>query len=90
MDASLPDREWLERAFNRIRRDEWSLTLDEYIADPIHAKILGSYARWLMTNPQGHPLPKPPNLPRKSASRWAMRPGEIDQKSRAAGERGDD
>ena len=86
--GGLPDREYLLKAFNRIRIDSWGNDLDANLSHPIRGKIIASYARRLALHPSPSPASNPPKLPGKII--LPSTPLPLDRKRLASGEKDDD
>lgn len=82
--------EFLQRAYNRLRKPSWDGGLEEALAHPLRGPILRSLARDLRdrgSRPPPTPSPTPPvNRPRNTLKLPAI----LDRKRLASGEREDD
>lgn len=86
----LPDREYLERAFNRIRPHYWGTDLDVVLQHPIRRVAVICVARRMQRGEAYSRKWKEANNPVRSMPPNPYRLPAMDNKRRASGEREDD
>lgn len=82
--------EFLERAYNRLRRPSWEGGIDEALAHPLRGPIIRSLARDLMIRPTLPPEERPSRYAYKAPTKPVNQRVILDRKRLASGERDDD
>ena len=88
-----PAGEFIERAYNLLRRPTWQGDLGQALLHPIHGKIILAVARNMETRAKAHPPPEPSYLGVSRAFSPRSKeptPLRFDRKRLASGEKEDD